>query len=473
MDPQSPAPPTGPAYRLSLVPALAQVPAAEWDALLGPDDAPLLAHGYLAALEASGCVGDGTGWRPAHLLLRRGPPGRPHLASVNDNDGAGELCAAAPAYLKVHSDGEWVYDLEWARLAEHLGVAYYPKLVLAVPYNPVTGRRVLTPPRLPAAERAALCATLLQGARRLCAALRVTSLHALFPRADELPALRAAGLLARRQEQYHFINRGYRAFDDFLADLRHNRRRTIRKERQALLQAGITVRTHRGLRGHAPAGDPDDNFTSAELDQVHAMYEGTSRRYTGEPPYLSRDHFQRCARALGDRLELVLARDRQGQLLAGAFNLRGDTRLFGRHWGEAVHVPGLHFEVCLYHGIERCITLGLAAFEPGHGGDQKLLRGFAPVYTYSAHGVYDRRLQAPVARYLSLEAPLVDAALAAAQARCPLKALPNPEDPADPAWRVNRGDAAAVTDRDQAGPAADGGPAPRDPGGGADDDSPP
>lgn len=424
-DTTAPPPKRAPRYQLTLTAALGEVPAAEWDALLDSDDAPLLAHGYLEALEHSGCVGGASGFTPAHLLLR---------------DERGALCAAAPAYLKTHSEGEWVYDLPWAQWAEQLGGAYYPKLVLAVPYNPVSGRRVLTPPGLPAEERAARVGALLRGARRLCGQLQVSSLHALFPRAEELPLLAAAGLLPRRQEQYHFHNRGYRSFDDFLAALRHNRRRTIKKERAALREAGITVRTHRGLQGHVPGGastvaaDLRDleagPFSLEELWQVQALYEGTSRRYTGDPPYLSRAHFQRCAEQLGDRVELVLARDRAGALLAGAFNLRGDTRLYGRHWGEATHIPGLHFEVCLYHGIERCIRLGMASFEPGHGGEQKLLRGFAPVYTYSAHGMLDLRLQRAVSKYLALEAPLIEEALREAQARCPLKELPDPAEPA-------------------------------------------
>lgn len=445
---QSAAPPTEPGdpVRLEVCTRLDQVAPTEWDSLLEPDDAPLLSWAYLQGLEEAGCVGPAAGWLPAHLLLRRA-----------HGEQSGRLIAAAPAYVKTNSDGEWVYDLDWADYARQRGLAYYPKLVLAVPFNPVTGGRLLTHPALPVAERQGLRAALLQAAQAVCRNARLSSAHVLFPRGPgfaaaaalppETAAMPAAGFLLRQQEQYHFLNDGYRTFDDFLGRLRSHRRSAIRRERRELAAAGVTVRTHRGLGGA-------QGFTAAELDEVFDMYVATSQRYTGGPPFLNRRFFRLCGERLGDRLELVLARDRHGQLLGGAWNLRGDRRLYGRHWGrrdtlsgpgpdpganpvaiqsvasagedaagsDAVPVPFLHFEVCYYHSVERCIKDGLQAFEPGHGGDQKLVRGFTPSYTYSAHFLIDARLRLPIEAFLRYEAPLVKEALRAATSRCNLRA---------------------------------------------------
>lgn len=483
---QSAAPPTEPGstLRLEVCTCLAKVAPDQWDSLLDLDDAPLVSWGYLQGLEEAGCVGPASGWRPAHLLLR-----------AEHGDQKGRLVAAAPAYVKTNSDGEWVYDLDWAEFAQQRRLAYYPKLVLAVPFNPVTGGRLLTHPALPAGERQALRTALLQAAQAVCKSARLSSAHVLFPRgpgfqpgesaraaADEplaaaspaLPpetaAMPAAGFLLRQQEQYHFLNEGYRSFEDFLARLRSHRRSAIRRERRELAAAGITVRTHSGL-GRALG------FTVAELDQVFDMYVATSQRYTGGPPFLNRRFFRLCAERLGERLELVLARDRQGQVLGGAWNLRGDRRLYGRYWGRRdmgtdtganldasaaadlgsnadpdpdydndagvgtapAPVPFLHFEVCYYHAVERCIQAGLQAFEPGHGGDQKLVRGFTPSYTYSAHYLADARLRLPIEAFLKYETPLVEEALRAATRRSNLRApakpsscpAPAPESPAE------------------------------------------
>lgn len=477
------APPLG-ELQLEVCTQLSQVAGEQWNRLLAPDDAPLLTWEYLQALEEAGCVGEAVGWLPAHLLLR--PRSGPR---------AGELVAAAPAYIKMHSDGEWVYDYDWAEFAQQHGLAYYPKLVLAVPFNPVTGGRLLTRPDFPAVERQVLRAGLLQAAKVVCLRAGLSSAHVLFPRgpgfadqpmaapepqsvaagsrapggaaassgpdelAPETVDMPDAGFLLRRQEQYHFHNDGYRSFEDFLARLRSHRRAAIKRERRELAAAGVTVRSHRGL-------DTADGFSRAELARVFAMYVGTSHRYTGGPPFLNQRFFSLCAERLGNRLELVLARDRHGEIIGGAWNLRGDRRLYGRYWGrqldiEPLHdpsssgpamaqpdggaegptrtdselpldrteaglagagpVPFLHFEVCYYHAVERCISQGLAAFEPGHGGDQKLVRGFTPSYTYSAHYLADPRLRLPIEAFLKYEAPFVEKSLQAAALRCNLR----------------------------------------------------
>lgn len=422
--------------RVIVCPQLSSVSSTAWDALLEPDDAPLLSWAYLQGLEETGCVGEHSGWLPLHLLVYR-------VDDARGDETDGLLVAAAPAYVKLHSDGEWVWDQEWTQLSSVFGEHYYPKLVLAVPFNPVTGGRLLTLPHLPDSERHELRALLLRAAQHLCESEGFSSAHLLFPRGpgyrddvasslgSQLDVLASATFWPRRQTQYHFHNPGYRSFADFLAELRSHRRNTIRRERRQLAEAGITVDTYCGWTPDAEAhkasiATPSPRrFTTAELDQLHDLYVGTSLRYTGEEPYLSRAFFHLCAQRLGDRLELVLARNRDGQLLAGAWNLRGDTRRYGRYWGEAEHVPFLHFEVCFYHPIERCIADGYRAFEPGHGGDQKLLRGFRPTFTYSAHWFAQPALHQIVGKYLQKESSFVDAVRGFENQRCPLKEPPS------------------------------------------------
>jgi len=345
-----------------------------------------------------------------HVLLR-------HVEPSGDQS-PGPLLAAAPVYVKYDSDGEWVLDVDWAAYAASVGIAYYPKLISAVPFNPVTGSRLLTAPDLSPEERSQHQRLLLGVLSQLAKSAGLSSAHVLFHRLDgELGVqLEQAGYLQRRQEQYHFHNTGYGTFDDYLSALNSHRRTAIRRERRSLREAGITVRTYRGL-------DCEGGFNSAQLDAMFDMYWGTSVRYTGGAPYLNRAFFHLCAARLRDRLELVLAYRGKDELVGGAWNLRGDHRLFGRYWGEARSIPFLHFEVCYYHSIERCITERLQAFEPGHGGEHKLLRGFEPVYTHSAHCVHSLNLRQPISAYLQFEASHIEQEVQAAMRRCPLRSV--------------------------------------------------
>ncbi len=414
--------------RVTVCPQLSEVSPTDWNALLEEDDAPLLSWEYLQGLEETGCVGESTGWLPLHILIYR------HADSVCDE---GQLLGAAPTYVKLNSDGEWVWDQEWPELSSAFGVQYFPKLVCAIPFNPVTGGRLLTLPTLPEPERAELRALLLRAAQHLCEVEGLSSSHVLFVRGpgfrsaeqpqlgDQLAGVDKQHFWPRRQTQYHFHNRGYRSFDDFLADLRSHRRNTIRRERRELREAGISVTTHVGLCNDDAAPIVSEGitrgFTRAELDLLFEMYLGTSIRYTGAAPFLNQAFFRLCAARLGDKLELVLARNRDGKILGGAWNLRGTTRRFGRYWGESEPTRFLHFEVCFYHPIERCIADGISAFEPGHGGDQKLLRGFRPTFTYSAHWFAEPRLHQIVGKYLKKEASLVEAVRGFELQRCPLR----------------------------------------------------
>ncbi|HMU37612.1 MAG TPA: GNAT family N-acetyltransferase [Pseudomonadota bacterium] len=425
-------------YRVACAPLLAGISPTEWNALLEPDDAPLLSWEYLHGLEATGCVGEDTGWLPFHILIFKLPHPR---------EKTGPLVAAAPAYIKFHSDGEWVWDGEWPTFSAQVGVDYYPRLVLAAPWNPVTGGRLLVLPSLPEEERAALRASLLQASKQLCKRLNLSSVHALFVRgcerdvsqnesvekpgraevSDQVASCILEEFLPRRQTQYHFHNQNYRSFEDFLTDLRSHRRNTIRRERRELADAGIIVTTHVGLCKDETAPVAEQGrprgFFGSELDFVFDLYEDTSKRHTGEKPYLNRAFFHLCAQTLGNRVELVLAKNRDGEVLAGAWNLRGDTRRFGRYWGSRVAMPFLHFETCFYHPIEQCISDGISVFEPGHGGDQKLLRGFRPTYTYSAHWFAHPRLHQIISVYLDHEARAVDAIREFEQVRCPIRFL--------------------------------------------------
>jgi hypothetical protein len=277
----------------------------------------------------------------------------------------------------------------------------------------------------------------------------LSSAHVLFPRpsAAALQSMLQAGFLPRQQEQYHFLNvagqdgaRPYRSFEDFLGHMRAHRRSSIRRERRELREAGIVVRTFRGLLPRDGNADPrTPHFTEADLDAVFALYVGTSLRYTGDAPYLNQRFFRLCAERLGDRLELVLAHDRDGVLIGGAWNLRGDRRLYGRYWGQHQEqtpgqksIPFLHFEVCYYHSIERVIDAGLDAFEPGHGGEHKLARGFTPVLTYSAHYLRHAFMRRTIGAFLRFEAPHVLQSLRAAQERCPLRPVSAKSSPASP-----------------------------------------
>lgn len=400
----------GPSWRAELVPRLLSLTSSVWNSLLEPDDQPLLSWEFLEALERTGCVGEGTNWHPMHVLLWRSRPG--HVSASDD------LVAAAPCYLKHDSEGEWVFDLDWAMFAESLGRAYFPKLVVSVPFSPVTGGRLLVSSQLTQEERREVRQVLLQTLRQVVQAAKLSSAHVLFPRMDDglAAGLRDQGFLLRSQEQYHFLNENYDSFDDFLGQLRGHRRTSIRRERRALFDAGVRVRTYRGLDCHG-------GFDRTQLDAMFDMYYGTSVRYTGGAPYLNRAFFHLCAERLGNRLELVLAHGPDGKLMAGAWNLRGDTRLFGRYWGAAPDsdVPFLHFEVCYYHSIERCIGEGMTVFEPGHGGEHKLLRGFTPVYTHSAHYLRESALRQPIAMFLRDEMQWVHASFSAASLRCPIR----------------------------------------------------
>ena len=333
--------------------ALAEVDAAHWNALAQPGGNPFVAHAFLSGLEAHGCLRPDWGWTPRHLTLWRG----------------GRLVAAAPAYLKTNSHGEFVFDHAWAHAYARYGRDYFPKWLCAVPYSPVTGPRVLA---VDADARAALVDALAGQAH----AAGLSSAHVNFHTGDEDAAF-GPDWLSRIDIQYHWRNdAGWRTFDDFLAAMDHKHRKNIRQERAKLARAGIGFRVLHGDE----AGEDD-------LAAMYHFYLQTFAEY-GNSPAVTFDFLRHLAAAMPRQLVLVLA-ERDGRPVAGALCLRGDDTLYGRYWGAIEQVPGLHFETCYYQGIEYCLREGLAAFEPGAQGQHKIARGFLPTLVRSRHWIAD------------------------------------------------------------------------------------
>jgi len=372
----------GAAIEVSVLGGMADIPAAEWDACACPEAAdggrpadPFTTHRFLAALEASGSVGPGTGWQPRHLVARAG----------------GEAVAAMPLYVKAHSQGEYIFDHGWAEAWERAGGRYYPKLQCAVPFTPATGRRLLTRPGFAGPGRAALIAAAVQMAGRA----GLSSFHITFCTAEEAEAGAAAGLLHRVTQQFHWLNRGYASYDDFLGDLASRKRKALRRERQAARSFGGTIRA---LTGAA--------IRPEHWDAFWAFYQDTGSRKWGRP-YLTRDFFDRVHRDLRDDVLLVIA-ERAGRPVAGALNFLGRDCIYGRYWGCIEQHPFLHFELCYHQAIDWAIAHGLARVEAGAQGEHKLARGYLPVATHSLHWIADPGFRAAVARFLEAERRAAD-----------------------------------------------------------------
>lgn len=363
--------------RLRLPGGIGAVEPAAWDALV-PDSDPFVRHAFLALLEQSGSAAQATGWQPLHALLE---------------DEAGRLLAAAPLYAKSHSWGEYVFDHGWAEAYERAGRHYYPKLQVAVPFTPVPGPRLLTR-GAPAEAPDALAA----GLARIAARTGVSSLHVTFCSAEEASLLGGHGFLHRRGVQYHWHNRGYRDFQDFLDSLRSSKKKMIRKEREAVLRSGIEVEA---LSGAA--------VTPELLAGFYEFYLATVDKRWGNA-YLTPEFFEGLAGMAGN-IVLVVARE-GGRLVAAALNLASGDSLYGRLWGSTEEHRFLHFECCYYAAIELAIARGMARVEAGAQGQHKLLRGYEPVFTHSAHWIADPGLERAVARFLAQESRQLDRQMA-------------------------------------------------------------
>ena len=363
---------------VDLLDSMAAIPAAAWDALACPEAAdgrpldPFTTHRFLAALDTSGSTGAGTGWQARPMVLRR----------------AGQAVAAMPLYVKGHSQGEYIFDHGWAEAYARAGGRYYPKLQVAVPFTPATGRRFLGP----AEHRPAL----LQAAIRLAEGNGLSSLHVTFCTEDEALALAGLqGTLHRVTQQFHWENRGYAGFEDFLAQLSSRKRKMIRKERDTARSHGLTIRALTG-----------DQIQPAHWDAFWAFYQDTGSRKWGTP-YLTRAFFDAVHQTMRDDVLLVLAFD-GARPVAGALNFIGRETLYGRYWGCVADFPCLHFELCYYQAIDWAIAQGLSRVEAGAQGEHKLARGYLPNAVHSLHWIADPGFRKAVARYLDQERRAVD-----------------------------------------------------------------
>jgi len=354
-----------PQATIEVAQSIASVPAAQWDALAGGH--PLLSHAFLDTLHATGCAAEASGWAPHYLLARQG----------------GRLVGAMPLYLKYHSWGEYVFDWAWADAWERAGQRYYPKLLSAIPFSPVSGPRLLVAhPRWRE--------PLLDAALSLAADNDLSSFHCLFPSEPEAEQMAARGLLMRTGVQFHWENAGYESFDALLATMSHDKRKKIRQERRKVAESGVTLKR---LSGAA--------ISEADMRFFHRCYVATYRAHRSTP-YLTSEFFQEVRRKIAAQLLLVIA-ERDGKPIASALNLFDASTIYGRYWGATEFVPGLHFETCYYQAIEFAIERGIAWLEGGAQGEHKLARGFRPVKTLSAHWLAHPEFARAVETYLKRE----------------------------------------------------------------------
>ena len=341
------------------------IPAEAWNSL--PGARVMLSHGFLHALEASGCATAETGWQPAFL-------------TVWEEE---KILGGLPLYFKSNSWGEFVFDWGWADAYERSGLQYYPKLVSSVPFVPVTGSRLL-------AEDSAVRDLLLRAALGLAKETKVSSLHLLFPHEPQAREMEAEGLMLRNTVQFHWLNQGYRSFDDFLAGLKHDKRKKIKQERRKVAEAGITFRR---LRGTEITDDEWQFFNRCYL-HTHELYQS--------PPSLNLDFFRRIGKAMPENLFLILG-ERGGELFCSALNFLDEEAAYGRWWGALDYVPGLHFETCYYQALDFCIENKIGRYEGGAQGEHKLARGLLPVTTWSAHWLAHPQFSQAVEDFLARE----------------------------------------------------------------------
>lgn len=374
---------------LRVADSMSALNARRWDALAAPDGHgnPFLRHAFLEALERSGSVGEATGWLPQHLLLERD----------------GRIVGAVPAYLKLHSQGEYVFDHGWADAFERAGGHYYPKLQAAVPFTPANGPRLLVG-NGGNAERELL-------ARSIIAYVGQTSLssaHATFTLDDDSEALAGAGFLERLDIQYHFFNRDYETYEDFLASLSSRKRKSLRRERRDALSGDIRVEWLTGA-----------SLSEEALDAMFSFYMDTGSRKWGRP-YLNRAFFRLLAETMADDVLLIMAR-RDGRYVAGAMNIIGPDRLYGRYWGCIEDHPFLHFELCYNQAIDYALSHGMAVVEAGAQGDHKIARGYEPVLTRSFHYLAHRGLRRAVEEHLVRERRATLSEMASLAAETPFR----------------------------------------------------
>jgi uncharacterized protein len=377
--------------QVSFPASLSEIQEAEFDALVDADQ-PFLKHGFLQGLEQSACVCRATGWQPHHFALR------------NEQ---GQLVAFAPFYLKYHSYGEYVFDWSWADAYEKHGLDYYPKLVSSIPFTPSASERLLLKDKT---DIGPLCYQLYRETiEQHCAKHKLSSAHILFPQLLESNSKLFPGWLKREGLQYHWFNKAYADFDGFLQSLNAGKRKNIRKERKRLLSEGLSYSWRSALE-----------LNKTERDCFFACYKRTYN-VRGQMPYLNEAFFDLLFKRLGEQCSLLFAINNAGDPIASALYLQGKNTLYGRYWGALEDVPCLHFELCYYAGIERCIELGLNRFDAGAQGEHKLLRGFEPVATESFHYIRDPEFRGAIDNFLFQEREYIEQYREDAKAWLPYK----------------------------------------------------
>ncbi len=360
---------------VKIIRAIKEVRREKWDRLLD-HDSPFMKWDWLDALERTGCVEEETGWLPHHLMVERD----------------GEIVGACPMYLKLHSMGEFVFDYEWAELAHRLGIRYYPKILVGVPFTPVTGARFLT---AKGADRQSLLQLMGRALTEVAKDNKISSVHVNFCLEDEARALSEVGFLRRIGLQFHWANRGFASFDDYLGSFRSDRRNKIKRERRELVERGIAVRAVEG-----------DQLTSDHLRTMFLLYKThVDNLYYGRQ-YLTQEFFEEMSRRFAPHICLIFA-ERDSRVIAGTFNVQGASALYGRYWGAFEEERFLHFNVCYYAAIEQCIRRGLQRFEAGAGGSFKQLRGLEPQPTRSMHYIVDQKFSRAVERHLHEEREMI------------------------------------------------------------------
>lgn len=350
---------------VEVVDTLSTIPAEAWNSLAGDD--PFLSHEFLSSLHESACAVTATGWTPQYLLLKE----------------MGRLTGAMPLYLKTHSYGEYVFDWAWAEAYDRHGLDYYPKLLSAIPFTPVSGRRLLAATETQADQ-------LIAAALALAQELRASSFHCLFPPREQAERMRAFGMMLRHGVQFHWANRGYSNFEDFLAGMNHGKRKKIKQERRKVREAGITFEWREGNS----IRDQDWAFFVRCYRQTYREHHST--------PYLNLDFFRRIGTALPGNILLVIA-NRDSRPIAASLGIRNRHTFYGRYWGAIEYHPALHFETCYYQAIEYCIVRGLQTFEGGAQGEHKMSRGLLPQQTCSAHWLAHPQFAAAVEQFLARE----------------------------------------------------------------------
>lgn len=364
-------------------PTLNNICSNDWDAM-NPENNPFLKHAFLNGLDVTQCINEKMGWEGIYFIAK---------------DENGKLTGAAPCYLKTNSHGEFVFDWPWADAYHRYGLDYYPKLISAVPFTPVQGQRFLTAPALSTEQRLKTQIELFNAIIEFCQSQSISSYHCLFPHAEERAFLdklniNQTPLIQRVDHQYHWTNKEYKHFDDFIGSFKSRKRRKLKQERRKVAEAGFEFTIKHG-----------NELNSQEIDNVHLLYQKTFLEKHNTPA-LTRDFFKYLCKHMGEQVVIVFAK-LDGETLACAVNLKSDDALFGRYWGCLEEYNSLHFETCFYQGIEYCIKHGLKRYEPGAQGEHKITRGFLPVQTYSMHWIADPRFAPAISNHAQQESQAI------------------------------------------------------------------